>query len=144
MSRASRTVGIIVARQKHEAIRMSLRQCGYPIRLGSYIRSGEKGIGNPFANRGVECVQLLEMRRRAVGLGPDSSPAGKSIRLVADLEGEEIRAERAWHIGRLLGCFFRCAAREVQPVDQLPLKDAHGRSKTIDVRWCNNESVRCH
>src|SRR5262249_55413034 len=56
---------------------------------------------------------------------------------------EEIGADGARHISGLVGGFLRRPAREVEPVDEFPSKDAHGRGKPIDTRRRDNDAIRC-
>src|SRR5205807_5229864 len=66
-------------------------------------------------------------------------PAAESIGLVADLEREQIRADRARYIGRLGGRLLRGAAREAETVNELPSQNAHGCGKPIDARRRDHE-----
>jgi hypothetical protein len=142
MGRAGRTIRIVVTRQQHEALWMTLGQCGYPLGLGGDVWSGEAGIRDKRADRGVESSPLRQKGRGVIALRPHSSPAAEPVRFIADLERQKIGADYARNIGGFRGGFFRRAACEIEPVDELPAQHPRGRRKPIDVRRRHDEAPR--
>jgi hypothetical protein len=120
-----------VPRQHHEAAR-GVRERREPPSLGGHIGAGERGFRHRCPDSHLKVLPFIEEGGQVIRLRPHPRPPSKSIGLIADLEGEELRADRARHIGSLSGRFLGRASRQIEPVDEPPPKRAQKTGEAID------------
>src|SRR5262249_30329455 len=106
------------------------------------VRTGEAGLRHPRADRCVEFAPLREKSGGVIALRPQRGPAAESVGLVADLERQEIRADRLRNIGRLVRRLLLRAAREIEAVNEFPSEYAQGRGEAVDVGRRNDDVFR--
>src|SRR6266566_9505809 len=103
MRRPRRPVHIEMARQQDEARRMCRGKRADPVGIGGNVWSGETGLRNLRTDGLVERAPLRQKSSGIVVLRAHCSPTAEAVRLIADLERQQIGAERARYIGRLGG-----------------------------------------
>jgi hypothetical protein len=89
----------------------------------------------------VKPLPLRDEGDDVITVRPDSRPLAESVGLVADLEGEELRADRFGDIGRLGGGSFRRPGREIEAVDELPVERVQEQGKAIDRSGGDQEAL---
>jgi hypothetical protein len=89
----------------------------------------------------VKVLPLVEEGGQVIRLRPHPRPPAKSIGLIADLEGEKLRADRARDVGSFSGRFLGRASRQIEPVDEPPPKRAQKTGEAIDSGWRDDETL---
>ena len=102
-----------------------------PVGIGGNVWSGETGLRNLRTDGLVERGPLRQKSSGIVVLRAHCSPTAEAVRLITDLERQQIGAERARYIGRLGGCIFGRPAREIEPVDELPNARMNAASRSM-------------
>jgi hypothetical protein len=141
---AGGAIGIMVYGQHDEAVRRGLRQRPDPAGVERNVGPGKPGLGHAVANRPVKPLPLRDEGGDIIAARPHRRPLAEAVGLVADLQSEKLGADRIGDIGRLGGGIFRGAAREVEPVDELPVERAQEQGETIDRSGGDEEILPGH